>query len=98
MIATARHDTPDASKYLQQLAKHFAHKIDVRFDAGSADFTLRSGRVHLEAANGALIARIEADDDQALTDACQVIDRHLAVFAFREELTGLDWQVGGGRT
>lgn len=95
MIAFARHDTPNASKYLQQLARHFSHKIAVRFDAGSADFALRTGRVRLEAADGALIARVEADDAAALLDAREVIDRHLAVFAFREQLTGLDWQVDG---
>lgn len=32
MISTARLETANASKYLQQLCKHFAHKVEVRFD------------------------------------------------------------------
>lgn len=93
MIATARYSSPNASKYVQQLAKHFAHKIEVQLDADSADFTLQAGHVRLEATNGALIARVEADDAKLLIDLRYVIDKHLVIFAFREGFAGLEWKV-----
>lgn len=93
MISTARYSTLNASKYVQQLAKHFAHKIDVRSDADAADFTLQAGTVRLAAADGALVVRIEAEDAKALIDTRYVIDKHLVIFAFREGFTGLDWRI-----
>ena len=93
MISTARYPTPNSSKYVQQLAKHFAHKIEVRSDADSADFTVQAGRVWLAAEDGAFVARVEAEDAKGVIDARYVIDKHLVIFAFREGFTGLDWQI-----
>lgn len=93
MITTARYPTPNASKYVQQLAKHFAHKIEVRADAGSANFAVQAGSVRLEAVDGAFLARVEAEDAKGLIDTRYVIDKHLVIFAFREGFTGLDWQI-----
>ena len=94
MISTAHYPTPHAAKYVQQLAKHFAHKIEVRSDATSADFTLQAGSIRLEATDGALVARVEAEDAKSLIDARYVIDKHLVIFAFREGFAGLEWKVG----
>lgn len=93
MISTARYDTPNAARYVQQLAKHFGHKIEVRVDERSADFALQAGRVRLDAENGALLARVEAEDAKSLIDARYVIDKHLVIFAFREGFAGLDWRI-----
>ena len=96
MISTARYPTPNSSKYVQQLAKHFAHKIEVRLDDRSADFALQAGNVRLVAENGALVARIEAEDAKSLIDTRYVIDKHLVIFAFREGFAGLNWQLADG--
>lgn len=40
LISTARYPTAHASKYLQQLCRHFAHKVAVRFDAHSGHAAL----------------------------------------------------------
>ncbi|MCZ0963360.1 DUF2218 domain-containing protein [Paracoccus benzoatiresistens] len=93
MISTARYATPNAARYVQQLAKHFAHKIEVRSDGNSADLTLQSGAVRLEATADAFVARIEAPDAKSLIDARYVIDKHLVIFAFREGFAGLHWRV-----
>ena len=95
MISTARYPSPNASRYVQQLAKHFAHKIEVQLDADSAEFTLQAGSVRLEAKDDMLLARVEAEDAKSLIDARYAIDKHLVIFAFREGFAGLEWQVVG---
>lgn len=94
MIAIAHYPSPNAIKYVQQLAKHFAQKIEVRSDASSADFTLQAGHVRLEARDDVLVAQVEAEDAKSLIDARYVIDKHLVIFAFREGFAGLEWRVG----
>ncbi len=93
MIAIAHYPSPNASRYVQQLAKHFAHKIEVQLDADSAEFTLQAGSVRLEAKDDMLLARVEAEDAKSLIDARYVIDKHLVIFAFREGFVGLEWKV-----
>ena len=93
MISTARYPSPNASKYVQQLAKHFAHKIEVHTDEHSAGFSLQAGHVRLETDGETLLVTIEAEDAKSLIDARYVIDKHLVIFAFREGFAGLDWQV-----
>ena len=93
MISTALYNTPHARRYLQQLAKHFAHKIEVRLEDESADFALQAGTVRLDADDTALRLRIEADDAKAIIDTRYVVDKHLVIFAFREGFAGLDWRV-----
>lgn len=93
MISTAHYPTPNAAKYVQQLAKHFAHKIEVRSDADSADFTMEAGAIRLHAEGGAFVARVEAEDAKGIINLRYVIDKHLVIFAFRDGFTGLDWRV-----
>ncbi|MRX51750.1 DUF2218 domain-containing protein [Paracoccus sp. S-4012] len=93
MISIARYPTPNASKYVQQLAKHFAHKIEVRSDERSADFAVQAGSVRLEAEDGAFVARVEAEDAKGLIETRYVVDKHLVIFAFREGFAGLDWKI-----
>jgi hypothetical protein len=85
---TAKADVPtaEASKYLQQLCKHFAHKLPTQFDehAGSLDFP--SGRATLKAESGLLTMKVEAKDEDALKSLEDVVARHLERFAFREKL------------
>lgn len=94
MISTARYPTPNASKYVQQLAKHFAHKIEVRSDADSAAFEMEAGSVQLRAENDTFIARLEAEDAKGIINLRYVIDKHLVIFAFRDGFVGLEWRMG----
>ena len=83
--------SPKASQFLQQLCKHFAHKVEVSFDAHQGHVTLGSGPVALAATEHRLAITVTAPDLTALPQARQVIDKHLAIFAHREGFTTLDW-------
>ncbi|MGP8232017.1 MAG: DUF2218 domain-containing protein [Methylovirgula sp.] len=84
-------ETANASRYLQQLCKHFAHKRPVTFDedAGQIEFTI--GSCHLEAAPSVLRISLAAPDAEQLTELQEVVARHLTRFAFREEIR-VDWR------
>ncbi|AZB56982.1 DUF2218 domain-containing protein [Cereibacter sphaeroides] len=91
MISTACLETANASKYLQQLCKHFAHKVEVRFDETEGHCALPPGPALLRADADGLTVQVEAEDAKGLIQARFVIDSHLVTFAFREGFTGLDW-------
>lgn len=90
----ARIATAHGSRYLQQLCKHFAHKLPTTFDptTGRIDFPL--GPVDLTAdADGLVIALGTATEaDRATLE--DVVLRHLVRFAFRETLEAT-WEHGG---
>jgi len=79
--------TAQASRYLQQLCKHFAHKIPVEYDdrRGRADFPW--GTCHMTAEDGVLTLRAEAPGEDELARVKAVVDDHLTRFAWRETLT-----------
>ncbi|MBS8227734.1 DUF2218 domain-containing protein [Vannielia litorea] len=88
---TGRFATPHASKYLQQLCKHFGHKIEVRFDETSGECALPPGPATLKAEPEALVVDVTAPDEEGLTRARAVIDNHLVRFAFREGFETMTW-------
>ncbi|EJF89095.1 DUF2218 domain-containing protein [Bartonella tamiae] len=84
--------TDHASKYLQQLAKHWSHKLaDLTFDETTAHIPFRQGVIlDMFANKDALeVQFITTDEDDALKME-GVFDRHLERFAFRETLH-IDW-------
>jgi uncharacterized protein len=85
--AIARIDTDRASSYLQQLCKHFAHKLPVEFTPEKGAITFSIGTCRLEANDRVLTLRAEAADDGSLTQLQGVVDRHLLRFAFRDPPT-----------
>ena len=84
--------TPNAARYLQQLCKHFAHKVDVRYDDTRGEADLPPGLAILTATPEALRVEISAADEQGLELPRHIIDDHLGRFAFREAFTGMGWQ------
>ncbi|AHD11550.1 DUF2218 domain-containing protein [Phaeobacter gallaeciensis] len=88
---TGRFETRYASKYLQQLCKHFAHKVEVTYDTMYGNVAFPFGKAVLHAKDGALVAKISGTDETALARARSVIDVHLRTFAFREEFQQMDW-------
>lgn len=89
--ATGYFSTPKASSYLQQLCKHFAHKIEVRFDAHSAEAALPPGPCQMRAGDDTLTIEVTAPDAEGLTKAKSIIDKHLERFAFREGFETMEW-------
>ncbi len=85
-VAMSEIVTPHASKYLQQLCKHFAHRHPVTFDAQSGQIAFSSGDCRLAARAGALALWLEAHDNEHLVQLEDVVARHLVRFAFSETL------------
>ena len=90
-VTTGHTRTPNASKYLQQLCKHFGHKVDVTYDALNGRADLPVGAAIMTADDTSLTIRIESKDAEAAEVAQHVIDSHLERFAFRENITSLAW-------
>ena len=84
--------TPNASKYLQQLCKHFAHKTEVSFDESAGRIGFNLGTAEVSADAQALHVRFAEVADDKRADARMVIDKHLERFAFREGFTTMAWE------
>jgi hypothetical protein len=85
--------TASASRYLQQVCKHWSHKFAVEFtpEHGTIPFS-EDRRCEFKAADGMLTMRIEAADDATLERTQTVVVDHLKRFAFREDLGDIRWQ------
>lgn len=83
--STATVHTSRASRYLQQLCKHFGHKVPVEFTPEKGEIALPFGTCALRAGDTALA--ITATGDAAEMDRLEkVIADHLLRFAFRENI------------
>jgi uncharacterized protein len=96
--------TASASRYLQQLCKHWSHNLAVDFteqtgavtfprDARGADWP-GDARLMLEAHDDRLDCRLEASAVGQLEGLKGAVARHLDRFAFREAPLPFDWQDG----
>lgn len=100
--STAVVPTEKASRYLQQLCKHWAHNLAVEFDAshGKVIFPRDArgaewpgeGVFTMAASDTALTCRIEASAKGQLEGLKGAVQRHLDRFAFREGELVYDWQ------
>lgn len=100
--ATAAVPTAQASRYLQQLCKHWAHNLDVRFspERGTVVFPKDArGANHpadavaaFEARPDSLQVRIDASSAEQLEGLKGAVERHLDRFAFREAALPFDWR------
>lgn len=83
--------TEHASRYLQQLCKHFAHKIEVQFDETSGTAQFPFGSATLTATPEQLDVVLTATNEDGLERSRRAIDSHLETFAFREGYTKMNW-------
>lgn len=90
--AFARIETDNARKYLAQLCKHFAHKLEVELTEDKGIFHFTTGHAVIEADDAALTMSIEAEDAEKVTQVEGIIDAHLLRFAFREKLDSITWR------
>ncbi|MCG8492182.1 MAG: DUF2218 domain-containing protein [Sneathiellales bacterium] len=86
-------ETEHASKYLNQLCKHFAHKVEVEYDDVKAHVSFIPGPCKMLSKDGLLIVEGQSELDQGLLIIQSIIDQHIKKFAWREELS-LDWKNG----
>lgn len=94
-IRIATIPTASASRYLQQLCKHWSHKFEVSFDAEQGSIALPFGRTELSAGAEALTIRLHLADGAETARPQQVVEDHLNRFAFREGELAFDWQDAG---
>lgn len=100
--ATATVPTAQASRYLQQLCKHWQHNLTVEFDANHGTVVFpRDARgadhpadalVTFDATDSALRVRIDASSTEQLEGLEGAVARHLDRFAFREAPLAFDWR------
>lgn len=83
--------TASASRYLQQLCKHWSHKFTVEFTPVEGRIAFSSGSCSLQADAERLTMQVEAPDEAAATRLAGVVVDHLKRFAFREELGEINW-------
>ncbi len=80
--------TPNASRYLQQLCKHWSHKFEVTFDPNQGRIALPFGPVELKASDAGLEVTCRLEGEGDLQRMQQVVADHVNRFAHREgELT-----------
>lgn len=99
--AVAKVPTASASRYLQQLCKHWNHNMAVEFDAARGKVVFPrdargadwpgDGLFTMEASSDALTCRIEATSPGQLQGLKGAVERHLNRFAFREGELVFDW-------
>jgi hypothetical protein len=100
--AAALVPTASASRYLQQLCKHWQHNLQVAFtpengtvifprDARGADFP-GDAVVTFNAVEDGLDVRIDASSEEQLEALKGAVMRHLDRFAFREGALNYDWK------
>lgn len=87
----ARFETGNGAKYLQQLCKHFAHKVSVQFDERTGRADLPAGSAEMQADATGLTLRATAADDAGLDRTQHILEDHLRRFAFREDPQPLIW-------
>jgi len=90
--ASTRVPTASASRYLQQLAKHWSHKLAVSYtpEAGTIDFP-NGAHVELRAGPATLAVVVTVPDGVDLAGMCGVVAEHLDRFAFREAPLPFNW-------
>ena len=89
--AISTFETERASRYLQMMCKHFAHKVQVKYDTHHGEAAMPYGRLKMQASDTILRFQIEAADDEMLQRMKHVVEAHIVRFAFREKLTALRW-------
>lgn len=87
--------TANGSRYLQQLCKHWSHKLDVSFTPAEGRVPFAQDCVcALNADEGGLGVRIEAPDASIASRFADVVFVHVERFAFREALQRPVWRFG----
>ena len=100
--STASVPTASASRYLQQLCKHWQHNLQVEYDEARGTVVFpRDARgadwpgdavVTMTAGEAALDCRIDASAAGQLDGLKGALARHLDRFAFREAPLPFDWR------
>jgi hypothetical protein len=89
--ATARVPTTHGAKYVQQLCKHWAHKLEVELGEGTGIVRFKDGVAMMTSGPDALSVTVEADQEEPVERLKEVVAQHLDRFAFREAPLSFEW-------
>jgi hypothetical protein len=102
LAATANVPTTSASRYLQQLCKHWAHNLAVTFNAEEGRILFPKdarglnfpgdATVTLRAHEAGLEVLVDASATEQLEGLKGAVASHLDRFAFREAPLAFDWR------
>ncbi|MEH3037006.1 MAG: DUF2218 domain-containing protein [Sphingomonas adhaesiva] len=93
--SVARVPTASASRYLQQLAKHWSHKMTVTFSEEEGRIAFPNGSVlEMRADSATLDVVLTVPEGEDVSRMREVVASHLDRFAFREAPLTFDWQEG----
>jgi len=90
-IISARVPTANASKYIQQLCKHWSHRLEVDLSEQKGVVRFPDAVVTLEAWPDDLSVTIDTQEKEAVERMKGVVASHLDRFAFREAPLKFDW-------
>jgi len=90
----ARVPTENGRRYMQQLLKHWGHKLEVSFDDEKGEVKFPTAFCAMTVESDALLVRLSVDDAAETERMQDVVARHLDRFAFREAPLSFDWQQG----
>ena len=89
--AKASVPTANAAKYLQQLCKHWSHKLEVELSERKGVVRFPAAVVRFDAGDDALLVTIEGEASEEVERMKGVVASHLDRFAFREAPLKFDW-------
>ncbi|OLP46821.1 DUF2218 domain-containing protein [Rhizobium oryziradicis] len=84
--------TDHAWKYIQQLCKHWSHKLTVDLSDNKGIVSFDNATAVMTSDEKALTVIIEAPSDEVLERLKGVVSSHLDRFAFREAPLPFAWQ------
>ncbi len=89
----ARVPTASASRYLQQLAKHWSHKMTVAFTPEEGTIAFPNGSVlAMRADSESLDLELTVPEGEDTGRMREVVEKHIDRFAFREGPLTYDWK------
>ncbi len=90
-IVSAKVPTANASKYIQQLCKHWSHRLEVELSDEKGVVRFPDAVVALEARPDDLSVTIDAQEKETVERMKGVVASHLERFAFREAPLPFEW-------
>ena len=90
-IVSAKVPTANASKFIQQLCKHWSHRLEVDFSEEKGVVRFPDAVVVLETESDTLSVTIDAPEKETVERMKGVVASHLDRFAFREAPLKFDW-------
>lgn len=91
VTAVATVATPNPSRLINRLCKHWGHKFAVQHDEQKGEIQLPTGNCRLQVVEGGLRVVVEAEEPQQLQKLQQVVAEHLERMATGETLS-FTWQ------